>query len=800
MKTIRYLLYMVVFAMIVTSCQKELVDELANVTAKGTLQTAPSNDCLPKTVIGIYEAAKTLKPDSNKIIISVNVTVPGVYIISTDVINGFSFKATGIFRIPGVNAIELLAIGKPIAAGINIFKIKFDSSICEVPITVVAAGSGGLATFSLANGGTPANCATAVVNGNYFLAAPVTTSNTVTVSVNVTSIGAYSVVASGGGLVFAKTGSFATTGVQTITLTANGTPTTEGANTISFTQPAVTCSFSVNVIGASTFTYNCAGVVANGSYFNGVALTAANTITVPINVTAVGSYNITTTAGGMTFSKTGGFSTTGAQTVTLNGTGSPTTDGLNAFTLIPGACNFSVNVIGASTFTYNCAGVVANGSYFNGVALTAANTITVPVNVTAVGSYNITTTAGGMTFSKSGGFTTTGPQTVTLNGTGSPTTDGINAFTLNPGACNFNVNVIGAAIFIYNCAGVVTNGNYAVGKALTSSNSVTVPVNVTAIGSYNITTTAGGMTFSKTGSFSTTGAQAVTLTGSGTPTTGGNNSFTLNPGACNFNVAVVGPAVYTLGGAPGACTGSTVNGTYTVGSSLSAANNVTVQVNVTITGSYTITSSAGGMIFSKTGIFTTTGLQTITLNGTGTSTAGGTVQFTVGNNGCTFGVTVAIPTGIYQCKIDGALSFFTDRGKAEILDDFYNPPRPYLFLDGYSAPPNGGFVPEFKIFIDKNDKSVVGTGTYNELALTAPNGYRIELDYYRENPDGSVTLWNTASNLPGIGTNPLPFTIIITGTSGNRIKGTFSGTLKNTLQGGALRLQITEGVFDLPVL
>ena len=703
MKTIRYLLYMVVFAMIVTSCQKELVDELANVTAKGTLQTAPSNDCLPKTVIGIYEAAKTLKPDSNKIIISVNVTVPGVYIISTDVINGFSFKATGIFRIPGVNAIELLAIGKPIAAGINIFKIKFDSSICEVPITVVAAGSGGLATFSLANGGTPANCATAVVNGNYFLAAPVTTSNTVTVSVNVTSIGAYSVVASGGGLVFAKTGSFATTGVQTITLTANGTPTTEGANTISFTQPAVTCSFSVNVIGASTFTYNCAGVVANGSYFNGVALTAANTITVPINVTAVGSYNITTTAGGMTFSKTGGFSTTGAQTVTLNGTGSPTTDGLNAFTLIPGACNFSVNVIGASTFTYNCAGVVANGSYFNGVALTAANTITVPVNVTAIGSYNITTTAG-------------------------------------------------------------------------------------------------GMTFSKTGSFSTTGAQAVTLTGSGTPTTGGNNSFTLNPGACNFNVAVVGPAVYTLGGAPGACTGSTVNGTYTVGSSLSAANNVTVQVNVTITGSYTITSSAGGMTFSKTGIFTTTGLQTITLNGTGTPTSGGTVQFTVGNNGCTFGVNVAIPTGIYQCKIDGALSFFTDRGKAEILDDFYNPPRPYLFLDGYSAPPNGGFVPEFKIFIDKNDKSVVGTGTYNELALTAPNGYRIELDYYRENPDGSVTLWNTASNLPGIGTNPLPFTIIITGTSGNRIKGTFSGTLKNTLQGGALRLQITEGVFDLPVL
>ena len=320
---------------------------------------------------------------------------------------------------------------------------------------------------------------------------------------------------------------------------------------------------------------------------------------------------------------------------------------------------------------------------------------------------------------------------------------------------------------------------------------------MTVIGSYTITTTAGGMTFSKSGGFTTTGAQTVTLTGSGTPNTGGNNSFTLNPGACNFTVAVVGPAVYTLGGAPGACTGSTVNGTYTVGSSLSAANNVTVQVNVTSTGSYTITSSAGGMTFFKTGIFTTTGLQTITLNGTGTPTSGGTVQFTVGNNGCTFSVNVAIPTGIYQCKIDGVLSFFTDRGKAEILDDFYNPPRPYLFLDGYTGPPNGGFVPEFQIFITKNNNSVVGTGTYNELAYLATNGYRIEINYKRENPDGSVTIWNTSSNL--LGTNP-PFTIIITSTSGNRIKGTFSGTLKNTLQGGALQLQITEGVFDLPVL
>ncbi|HLG40252.1 MAG TPA: hypothetical protein VI461_11310, partial [Chitinophagaceae bacterium] len=76
--------------------------------------------------------------------------------------------------------------------------------------------------------------------------------------------------------------------------------------------------------------------------------------------------------------------------------------------------------------------------------------------------------------------------------------------------------------------------------------------------------------------------------------------------------------------------------------------------------------------------------------------------------------------------------------------------------------------------------------------------YRIEIDLHLENPDASVTIWNTSSTLfpPP---NPA-FTIIITSVTATRVRGTFSGTLTNTLQGSTLFKQITEGVFDLPIV
>lgn len=560
---------------------------------------------------------------------------------------------------------------------------------------------------------------------------------------------------------------------------------------------------------------SCPGVIVSGNYLPGVPLSATNTISVQVNVTKIGGYTISTnTINGYSFSGGGAFSTTGTHTVVLTGSGTPIASQVNTFTpTVNGitGCTFSVTVGTASPAVYSftgapgaCAVATVNGTYGVSAALTASNTVTVQVNVASIGSYTISTnTVGGMTFSRSGNFTATGIQTITLNGAGTPTIAGANTLTVGPGGCTFVVNVVGPAVYTLSgapgaCAVATVSGSYGVGVALTASNTVIVQVNVGTIGSYNITTTAGGMTFSKSGIFTTTGIQPVTLNGTGTPTTAGANTFTVGAGGCTFVVSVTGPAVYSFSGAPGACTVATVTGTYTVGSNLGAPHTVTVQINVGTIGSYTITTTAGGMTFSKSGIFTITGIQTVILNGTGTPTTAGANIFTVGAGGCTFTITVTMPTGFYSCKIDGVYTSFTDMAGADITDDFYSPPLPYLYCNGYATAIPGYDAPQFQIFINRNNNSVITPGTYNVDGILLPNGYRIEIDYTLQNPDFSYTIWNTASTLfpPP---NP-PFTIIVSTVTATRVTGTFSGTLTNTLAGGTLFKVITEGVFDLPII
>ena len=559
-----------------------------------------------------------------------------------------------------------------------------------------------------------------------------------------------------------------------------------------------------------------------GYYATATTLTADNTVSIQVTVTKTGTYSVTTnTVNGYSFAATGSFTSTGTQTIILKGSGTPNAEGDDVFT--PGSagvagCPFSITVSAPAPAVYTmppangaCSNATVNGVYGINVSLTSANTVSIQVNVTSIGTYTLTTnTVEGMTFSKSGSFTATGVQTVVLNGSGTPTKAGANVLTpqIGTSSCTFTVDVTGPAVYTMAgapsaCSNAVVNGTYELNKPLTAANTVTVQVNVTTIGSYTLSTnTVAGMTFSKSGSFTSTGVQNVVLEGSGTPGSSGDQVITPKVGSssCTFTVKVAGPAVYTMAGAPGACTNAIVNGTYTATTPLASSNTVSVQVNVTATGAYSITSNTvGGMTFSKTGIFTNTGLQTILLNGTGTPTTAGANTLTITNSGCSFTVTVAAApasTGIYQCKIDGVLTTFTDRAHAETLDDFFNPPVPRLFLDGYTDPPNGAEVPELQIFIDRNNGSAITPGTYNVDGFLLPNGYRIEIDYHKVNADQSVTIWNTSSTI--FSTNP-PFTITVTSVTATRVKGTFSGKLTDLLQGSTKTMNITEGVFDLPI-
>ena len=71
--------------------------------------------------------------------------------------------------------------------------MTFDSTVCDVQVQVLPAGAGGPAAFTIQSAGTPANCSGAMPAGTYIIGSPLNSSNTVTLSVDVTTIGTYNV-------------------------------------------------------------------------------------------------------------------------------------------------------------------------------------------------------------------------------------------------------------------------------------------------------------------------------------------------------------------------------------------------------------------------------------------------------------------------------------------------------------------------------------------------------------------------------------------------------------------------------
>nr|WP_314498767.1 hypothetical protein [uncultured Chryseobacterium sp.] len=210
-------------------------------------------------------------------------------------------------------------------------------------------------------------------------------------------------------------------------------------------------------LGKSQFTFDCAGIELRGTYVEGRELTASNYLSIPVTVTKAGEYTfLATTTNGYSFFVTGTFLNTGSYTIQAVAQGTPSvvqTDNLeinaNGLDVICTPTKTVTVLSAAGTYTMSCSRATVNGVYKVGTALTANNTITLPMNVTTLGSYTITTnTVDGISFSASGTFTAAGVQNITLHGTGTPSSTSTKVLTItsdSQGAvsttCNVNIIV-----------------------------------------------------------------------------------------------------------------------------------------------------------------------------------------------------------------------------------------------------------------------------------------------------------------------------------------------------------------------
>ena len=264
MKTLIKISSLLIFTSIIfIACQKETSFEQGNSNVSvGSLSVDASGNCLGAVVSGTYMKDTAIKA-SNYVDVSVQVDTVGTYTISSDTVNGYYFNASGTFGATGTATVRLVGGGKPLAIGTNIFRVTYNGSVCDFTVVVSAAPppAGGSGVFTV-------NCTGATPAGTYVAGTALTATNSITLNVNVTTAGSWSVNtgSSVNGISFSGTGTFATTGAQTITLLGTGTPTAAGTNTYTVTGGAATCTFQVTVTAVAISDYFPRTAYSNWSY------------------------------------------------------------------------------------------------------------------------------------------------------------------------------------------------------------------------------------------------------------------------------------------------------------------------------------------------------------------------------------------------------------------------------------------------------------------------------------------------------------------------------------------------------
>lgn len=338
---------------IIISCQKEFTIEGSIASSAGSLKNDVNGNCQAIAVSGSFKAGKSLN-DSNEIQVQVNVTVNGSFTISTDTVNGYYFTGVGTFADTGLNVVSIKGRGTPVAGGTDNFSISYNNTHCSFTIPVSSGGGTTPADFTLGVTGTA--CTGAVAQGTYTAGTVLTADNKITIQANVTAPGTYSISTTAiNGITFSASGTFAAVGTQTVILTGSGTPSTAGNTNINVNAGSSTCTFTLSILPAAAtnavYTLdasagNCSNADVQGNYVINTALGAANLVTLDVDVSTPGNWNVTTAAvNGITFSGSGTFVTAGSQTITLQGSGTPVTAGDNTIPVTAGSsCSFIISV------------------------------------------------------------------------------------------------------------------------------------------------------------------------------------------------------------------------------------------------------------------------------------------------------------------------------------------------------------------------------------------------------------------------------------------------------------------------
>jgi hypothetical protein len=318
---------------------------------------------------------------------------------------------------------------------------------------------------------------------------------------------------------------------------------------------------------------------------------------------------------------------------------------------------------GSAEYTIDCSSLVVSGKYTTGVALDPdSNYLTISVNVTELGTYNIFCNSGSMYFADAGTFTTLGDQEITLKGQGYPQIAGTNfiALNLNGNICSTVINVANGLAVVSGCGtqGILTGtitANVAISPSTVYKSYAPGPAYSGGVGVYGITSSASnGIRISSpvNGTFISSGAP-IDYVISGTPLQAGNTTinYSINGFACSFSV----PVLSGSGTASAVDCTPALAGTYQVGTPLVAGNTKQIKlVNVVNGGTFYVrTNTVNGYYFEGSATLTA-GLQILTLTAKGTPLAAQTDNFTVivsssattFTTPCSFNVTVTLPATV----------------------------------------------------------------------------------------------------------------------------------------------------------